>query len=73
MNTPAETTVTGYDMHAAELKLDRWPQPLTSAVVVLPPLVIALERWVDEGGFGDDPDDTAWLNQTRIPPHRQDR
>lgn len=47
-----------------------WRQPSGSPALVIPPLIIALERWVDEGGSGDDPDDDAWLNPARTPPHR---
>ncbi len=50
-----------------------WRQPPGSSTLVIPPWAIALDRWVDEGGSGDDPDDAAWLNPARTPPHRPDQ
>lgn len=73
MNTPINTPTTGYGTLTAGFNRDGWRQPLGPPTVVIPPLIIALDRWVDEGGSGDDPDDTAWLNQTCIPPHREDQ
>ncbi|MCD0168199.1 MULTISPECIES: hypothetical protein [unclassified Deinococcus] len=49
------------------LDVGGWNQFSGSAAVVIPPWVIALDRWVDEGGAGDDPDDAAWLNPARMP------
>ncbi|OLV19163.1 hypothetical protein [Deinococcus marmoris] len=73
MNTPINTAITGYGTLTAGFNRDGWRQPLTPVTVVIPPWAIALERWVDEGGFGNDPDDTARPNQTRIPPPRKDQ
>lgn len=50
-----------------------WRQSPGSPTMVIPPWATALDRWGDEGGSGDDPDDAARLNQTRMPPHRTDQ
>ncbi|WP_164473609.1 hypothetical protein [Deinococcus psychrotolerans] len=40
---------------------------------VIPPWVTALDRWVNEGGCGDDPDDAAWRKQAHRPPRQPER
>ncbi|TSA81775.1 hypothetical protein FNU79_14470 [Deinococcus detaillensis] len=41
--------------------------------LVIPPWVIALDRWVNEGGCGDDPDDAAWRKQSHRPPRQSEQ
>ncbi|GAA4000965.1 hypothetical protein GCM10022631_09580 [Deinococcus rubellus] len=64
------TSMTGYGTLAAELNRDDRHQPTVPMPVisVIPPWVIALDRWVNEGGCGDDPDNTVWLNRVHTPP-----
>lgn len=70
MKTRIETAGTERGSLAADLKRGGHP-PSGAPVRVLPPLVIALERWVNEGGSGDDPDGTARLDQARTVPRRK--
>jgi hypothetical protein len=64
--------MTDHGPPAAELgRSGRSGPPKPPAVAALS--WVALECWVNEGGSGDDPDDTAWLDQAHASPRRQER
>lgn len=67
--------MTGYGPPATALNRGGQHQPTapTPVISAIPPWVTALERWVNEGGCGDDPDNTVWLNQAHLSPHQQER
>ncbi|AZI44183.1 hypothetical protein EHF33_14880 [Deinococcus psychrotolerans] len=66
--------MTGHGLSAAELNRGGQHQPtaLKPVISVIPPGVIALDRWVNEGGCGDDPDTMVGLNQRQLPPRPQE-
>ena len=66
--------MTDYGSPAAELGRSWRPRPPKPPAMAMAALSwVALECWVNEGGGGDDPDDTAWLDQAHVPPRRQER
>ncbi len=70
MSASADTAGIGRGTLATDLKRGGHA-PSGPPMMVLPPLVIALERWVNEGGSGNDPDSAAQSSQAQITPHRK--
>lgn len=64
MSAAADTAGTRRSTLTADLNRGG-PPPLGAPVTALSPLAIALERWMNEGGSGNDPDDTARPDQAQ--------
>ena len=65
--------MTDHGTPVTEMNLDGGHRPPKPAAMAALSWVVALECWVNEGGGGDDPDNTAWLRQGHVPLRRQER